>query len=142
MTSLRSQRFAFLWLALTGAFLLGAALPSGWMPASSEGAMRIVLCTGAGPLEVRADDATRPGLAKLGALLDHAQRGGHSGDDAPRDPCPFGVALSQALDVPPPPAVLGIPALAAQPATPDEITARLVAARNLRPPARGPPRFA
>lgn len=127
MTLLRRLPPAVSALLLALAIMGRALLPTGWMPVSTEGGVRITLCTGAGPV-----------VATLVADGSVQRESGKT----PHDPCPFGLAGAAALDAPP------LPVLASPPVQPVAqffaalIVARLVAWRALRPPARGPPHFA
>ncbi len=112
-------------LLLAAALLARLLVPGGWMPViDASGAVRVAICTGAGPttITLHTDPAGQP--------------------EAPRDPCPYGLAGAQALAVPPPPALPLAPAALALLLLPALLAARLVAWRAMRPPARGPPVFA
>lgn len=139
MTHSRTPGFG-LWLLIAAAILLRSAVPTGWMPVAGESGLRIVLCSGSGPVEPVAAKASHDTHSA------HHDMGGmdHSGDhgSAPHDPCPFGLALAKAFDLPPALAVVVLPEQAAALDGPARVTARLVAIRSLRPPARGPPSFA
>ena len=127
MTRLRqSRRLAFAWLLFAAAVVARAAMPAGWMPSVDQGGVRVLLCTGYGPVSVLLDAD--------GQLQEEEPQ-----QETRHDPCPFGVATAKAFDLPQALAldlpasafsVLSGPALAA---------ARLAAWRSLRPPARGPP---
>ncbi len=134
MKALRPSSPGLVWLLLAGALLLRAAMPTGWMPTTDETGFRILLCSGSGPVET----ATAELKERLQA--GHAQQ--NDGNDTPRDPCPFGLALSQALAMPAAPVADLPPEAVAALDGPAPVTARLVARRSLRPPARGPPSFA
>ncbi len=129
VTVLRSFRLPWIWLLLGAALVLRAALPSGWMPAANPDGLRMALCSGAAQK-----------FAVLGA--DGRLHRDAPAEQAPRDPCPFGIAAAQVadlptqIDLPQPPAPLAVmpPPALAQAAAP--------ARRNLRPPARGPPALA
>lgn len=126
MTSLRRSRLTFVWLLLAAALLARALMPAGWMPTVEQDGIRIALCTGYGPVTVVLDREGAP-------RKDGPQR------QSPHDPCPYGVATAQALDLPPALALNLPPAAVAALTGPAVVTARLVAERSLRPPARGPP---
>lgn len=124
MTALRrlSPSAAMLLLAL--AVLARLALPSGWMPVAHAGEIKVMLCSGAGPVAVTLD------LGKGAAPA------------APRDPCPYGLAGAAPADLPP---LFALPEVLRWPETPAFAAphvARLVAWRATRPPARGPPLIA
>jgi len=138
VTMMRTSRLLFLWLAIAGAVILRAAMPTGWMPAHEDGKVRIVLCSGSGPVELASAELRD----RLGLTAHQTERGGEDRGDASHDPCPYGLALAKAFDVPPAipstPTVDRIPSLHG----PAYVTARLLALRSLRPPARGPPEAA
>lgn len=115
-------------LAVLAAFLIRAALPMGWMPAQTQDGIRVLLCSGKGAIELALPKSDRGG-----------EQPGQSKDDLPRDPCPFGASLAKAFDLPAPLALPAMPMLAAAVKSPEAVTARIVAARGIRPPARGPP---
>ncbi|MFC0588840.1 hypothetical protein ACFFF7_05385 [Novosphingobium aquiterrae] len=121
MTALRRLPPSAALLVLALAVLARLALPSGWMPVAHAGEIKIMLCSGAGPVAVSLD------------------LGKGTAPQTPRDPCPYGVASAAPADLPPPIALPDdrhwpeVPAFAAPHA------ARLVAWRATRPPARGPP---
>lgn len=106
-------------LLLFAALALRVAVPGNWMPVSdARGEITLALCSGASPLVVHLDEQV---------------------PQPPRDPCPFALATGGALLTPDLPvlptaiAVIGaLPPMAL-------IAAKLAAARQLRPPARGPP---
>lgn len=126
----RSISPAVLLIALLAAILPRVLVPSGWMPVAGVDGVRIEICTGSG--------ATTMIMDRGGGL----HREGEAPAPRPRDPCPFGIGMAPALDLP---AVAALPlasAALARPAAPILFAARLVAWRNLRPPARGPPAFA
>jgi len=126
-------------LVIAAAFVIRAALPLGWMPMSTDDGIRVMLCTGKGTIELPlANPANNAAVAVADAMGDPADGNG----DMPHDPCPFGVALAKALDLPPPVELPEMAAIAAPEQNPDAITARIVAARSIRPPARGPPALA
>ena len=108
----------FLGLALA----LRALVPAGFMPVADSEGLRVEICSGSGPMVIEIDPGRRD-------------------SQPPRDPCPYGLAMGAALDVPPLPVLADAPAYA-EPVWPGLSPARLVAARSLRPPARGPPAFA
>ncbi|MBN8501303.1 MAG: hypothetical protein J0M19_09160 [Sphingomonadales bacterium] len=122
MTTLRRLDPLFIVLLLAATLTLRLAIPAGFMPVAAPGGIEVRLCSGAGMTSVVLDPAA-------------------PGDDQPRDPCPYGLAMGLALDVPQEPVLAEAPQFAA-PAWRGLIAARLVAARSLRPPARGPPAFA
>jgi hypothetical protein len=132
MRETRNFGLAFAALAVAAAFLIRAALPLGWMPAQTQDGIRVLLCTSDG-------SSTRTIELVLPKSGDDGQGTGQHPDDLPRDPCPFGAALAKAFDIPAPLAVPEIPALAAPEVRMETVTARIVAARAIRPPARGPP---
>lgn len=122
MSLLRRLHPAFAALLLAATLALRIATPAGYMPVTDEHGLRVAICSGSGASFVEID----PGLP---------------GKQAPRDPCPYGLAMGGALDVPP---VLALP-MAPQFAPgiyPGLVAARLTAWHALRPPARGPPAFA
>jgi hypothetical protein len=101
------------------------------MPDTGKDELRVMLCSGSGPVEVLLQPASG--------------EDGHSlpGDNDQRhDPCPYGLALGKALD----PAGVALPLPVQQTAsllaTPMPGAARQAAMRGIRPPARGPPLFA
>lgn len=122
MSVLRRLNPVLVLLLLVATLGLRLAIPAGYMPVADEHGIRVQICSGAGTAWVELDPGT-------------------SGQDQPRDPCPYGLAMGAALDVPQLP-VLAEAAAFAEPVWPGLIPARLVAARSLRPPARGPPAFA
>lgn len=127
VTRLRqSRRLTFVWLLLVAALMVRAAVPAGWMPSVDRGGVRIVLCTGYGPVTVVLDAAGHV----------HKDEPQHK---APHDPCPFGLAAAKALDLPPEIGLALPPAAIAALTGPALAAARFVAWRSLRPPARGPP---
>ena len=112
-------------LALLALAVLARALvPSGWMPVAHAGELKIMLCSGSGPVAVSIDLGT--GAAP----------------QTPRDPCPYGIAAGDAADLPPPLSLAVLPRWPDVPALAAPHAARLVAWRATRPPARGPPAFA
>ena len=117
-----SPRKALILLAL--AVLARALVPSGWMPVAHAGELKVMLCSGSGPVEVAVDLGKGPA------------------PQTPRDPCPYGVTTASAADVPPPITLLAAPRWPDTPVFAAPHTARLVAWRATRPPARGPPSFA
>jgi len=119
-------------LLVLAAFVVRAALPLGWMPMQTQDGIKVLLCSGDGSTG-RTIELTLPKTRSDG-------RGSNpSPDDVPRDPCPFGISSAQAFDLPAPIALPAMPAIAASVKSPQAITARIVAARGIRPPARGPP---
>lgn len=122
MNVMRRLNPVFVLLLLVATLGLRLAIPQGYMPVADEHGIRVQICTGAGVTFVELDPGT-------------------SGHEQPRDPCPFGLAMGAALDLPETPVLSEAPAFAA-PSYAGLIPARLVAARALRPPARGPPAFA
>lgn len=122
MSVLRRLNPVFVLLLLVATLGLRLAIPAGYMPVADEHGIRVQICTGAGTTFVELDPGT-------------------SGQEQPRDPCPYGIAMGAALDAPEAPVLAEAPVHAA-PAYAGLIPARLVAARSLRPPARGPPVFA
>lgn len=137
MNALRRNNLVIVWLALAGALALRSLVPTGWMPIVDNGAIRIMLCDGAGPVELS------PPASDQQVHGSHTQHGGeHEGghhDNAPHDVCPFGLALGNAFDLPAPPSILEPPNLSANIEVPALIAAGVVARRNLKPPATGPP---
>jgi hypothetical protein len=119
-----------LWLLAAVVLLLRAAVPAGWMPQAEGGELRVALCSGSGPIELI-----------LGA--DGTYHREAPAQPVRHDPCPFGLATAQALDLP---TALAIePPLYAQ--APDLLPqARYTVPprvhRALRPPSRGPPALA
>lgn len=128
MRNLPRPGLTFAALLVLVAFLIRAALPLGWMPAQTQDGIRVLLCSGKGTIELI--------LPKSGQDGDDS---GQSHEDLPRDPCPFGVSLAKAFDLPAPITVPPMPALAATEPRLETVTARIVAGRCIRPPARGPP---
>lgn len=122
MSPLRRLHPVLVLLLLSATLALRVATPAGYMPVVDAQGLRVAICSGSASSFVEID----PGLP---------------GKQAPRDPCPYGLATGGALNVPP---VLALP-MAPQfaPATyPQLVAARLTAWHALRPPARGPPTFA
>lgn len=117
-----SPRKALTLLAL--AVLARALVPTGWMPVAQAGELKVMICSGAGPVAVTLD------LGKGAA------------PETPRDPCPYAVAAPDAADTPPPLELAVAPRWPDEPAFAAPLAARLVAWRANRPPARGPPLFA
>lgn len=117
-----SPRKALVLLAL--AVLARALVPSGWMPVAHAGELKVMLCSGSGPVAISID------------------LGKNAAPQTPRDPCPYGVTTAAAADVPPPLALIVAPRWPDTPAFAAPIAARLVAWRATRPPARGPPTLA
>ncbi len=107
-----------------------------------DGSLRIMLCDGTGPVELAAAPTGEHAHHEVGHSGHHGEGHDDGHGDAPRDPCPFGLALSSALDLPPAPATAP-DLLFDAPLDPAAfVIARLAAWRSLRPPARGPPAFA
>lgn len=123
MNALRRINPSFLLLLMAAALMLRIAVPAGFMPVADADGIRVEICTGAGKTFVE--------------LVP-----GGSGGEQPRDPCPYGLAGAAALDVPPAVGIAAIPLPQIILSYPELILARLVTARALRPPARGPPAFA
>lgn len=122
MSLLRRLHPAFAVLLLMATLALRVATPAGYMPVADEHGLRVAICSGNASSFVEID----PGLP---------------GKQAPRDPCPYGLATGGALDVPKemtPPAAPQF----ARAIYPGLVAARLAAWQALRPPARGPPAFA
>ena len=120
MDALRRLPRPFALLLLLAALALRIVVPGNWMPVSdARGDITLALCSGAAPLVVHLDQKV---------------------PQPPRDPCPFALANGGALLTPGLPA-LSVPAPVIGSLAPTAlIAAKLVAARQLRPPARGPPR--
>ena len=137
--------FSCLVMLLAAALLTRAGMPTGWMPmAGADGAVRIMLCDGYGPVELaqpagKTDPHAHHHMAQGHDGGDHSLHHGGHGKDVPRDPCPFGVALSGATDLPGVPVEVAPEAIGAPLEMPALVAARLVAWRTARPPARGPP---
>jgi len=117
------------WLLLA-VLLLRAAVPAGWMPQVDTGGIRVALCSGSGPIEL---------------ILD---ADGNYHREAPatpttHDPCPFGLATAQPLDLPSTMAVEA-PGYAADPIAPraNRTAIAYLSPSTLRPPTRGPPLLA
>ena len=123
MTILRRFNPAFLMLLMLAALALRIAVPAGFMPVADAEGIRVEICTGAGKGFIELDP-------------------GNSRGEPQRDPCPYGLAAAAALDAPPPLGLLTAPPAPLALPYPGLIAARLIAARALRPPARGPPAFA
>lgn len=122
MNVLRRLHPAFAMLLLAATLALRMATPAGYMPVADEHGIRVAICSGSASSFVEID----PGLP---------------GKETPRDPCPYGLAMGGALDVPP--AIAWPAAPQFTPAVyPGLVAARLTAWHALRPPARGPPTFA
>ena len=119
-------------LLVAALLVVRAAVPLGWMPAQTQDGIRVLLCTGDGSA------ARTIELFVPKAGVDRQGSGEHPGDPA-RDPCPFGLSFAKAFDLPAAVAVPPMPAIAALGKAPEAVTARIVAARGIRPPARGPP---
>ena len=122
MNRLRRLHPALALLLLTATLALRMATPAGYMPVADEHGIRVAICSGSAASFVEID----PGLPAK---------------EAPRDPCPYGLAMGGALDVPP---AIALPASQqfAPAVYPGLVAARLTAWHALRPPARGPPTFA
>lgn len=121
------------WLLFVAALLLRAGIPIGWMPVAGDDGLRIMLCSGTGPVEI----AVEPGAAHHNH---HHQQQGHG--EGGHDPCPYGLALGKSLDLALSPATLLPPETIAALSAPMLATAWSAARRSLRPPVRGPPAFA
>ena len=132
MRKVRNPFLILVALMFVAALVARAALPTGWMPAQSNGVIRVMLCSGKGAIEL----PVRP------ANDDSGHSGKGQGDRTPHDPCPFGTALGKAFDLPSPVVVDTIRLVVPPESGPEQVVARLVAARGIRPPARGPPAFA
>lgn len=132
MRRTRNPSLILVALIFAAALIARAVLPVGWMPAQSDGVIRVMLCSGKGAIEL----PVRP------ANDEDSHSGKGQGDNTPHDPCPFGTALAKAFDVPSPITVAAIAFMVPPEMGPQQTTARLVAARGIRPPARGPPAFA
>ncbi len=128
MIGLRRINMPIVWLVLAAALLVRAAIPMGWMPVVQAGGIRIALCTSAGPA-----------FATLGS---DGRLHRDTLPEAPRDPCPFGLALAQAADLPSPLTLSPAPLMPALLASPTPVAAAYIQQRLTRPPARGPPAFA
>lgn len=124
MCLLRRLDPRLLLLLMAAALALRIAVPSGFMPVADEHGLRVEICTGSGPLTVEIDPGKTPQ------------------QEQQRDPCPFGLAAGPALTLPPLPQLPAAPLAHSPPPYPGLVAARLIAARALRPPARGPPVFA
>ena len=132
MRRTRNPSLILVALIFAAALIARAVLPVGWMPAQSDGVIRVMLCSGKGAIELPVRPANDDG--------DRSGKG--QGDDTPHDPCPFGTALGKAFSVPPTVAIDTVRFVVPPETGPQQTTARLVAARGIRPPARGPPAFA
>lgn len=121
MSLLRRLHPAIAALLLAATLALRIATPAGYMPVADEHGLRVAICSGSASSFVEID----PGLP---------------GKQAPRDPCPYGLAMGGALNVP---SVLALPMAPkfAPEIYPGLVAARLTAWHALRPPARGPPAF-
>lgn len=126
MNPIRSYR-PILWLALVAAVLLRAALPSGWMPVAQDDGIRVLLCSGSGPVEivVPVKRAAEPSNGDHGAV--------------PNEPCPYGLALAKVMDMPAAAPEVAMPHAGKALDGERLAAARLAILHNLRPPARGPP---
>lgn len=139
MRSTRRPALILAALVIAAAFVIRAALPLGWMPMSTYDGIRVLLCSGKGAIEL---PLHKPGNDAADTFADAMDDPVDGDGDLPRDPCPFGVSLAKAFDLPSPVEIPAMPAIAATARSPDAITARIVAARSIRPPARGPPALA
>lgn len=137
MNRLRRNNLAIVWLALAGALLLRSLMPTGWMPMVDNGAIRIMLCDGFGPVELSPPVAESP-MHDAHSQHGGAHQGGHH-ENAAHDPCPYGLALGSAFDLLPAPQTLTLPAMLAHIDAPARIFARMAARRSIKPPATGPP---
>ena len=135
MRTLRHPGLSLAALLVVAALLVRAVLPLGWMPAQTQDGIRVLMCSGDGSTG-RTIELTLPKSRSEGRGSIPSQ------DDVPRDPCPFGLSFAKAFDLPAPIALPAMAAIAAPEKTPEAITARIVAARGTRPPARGPPDLA
>lgn len=119
MDALRRLPRPFALVLLFAALALRVAVPANWMPVSdTRGEITLALCSGAAPLVVHLDKQV---------------------PQPPRDPCPFALANGGALLTPELPTLAAIEPVRGLLPVSELIAARLVAARQLRPPARGPP---
>jgi hypothetical protein len=130
VTGMSPFRLRALWLLAALVLLLRAGVPPGWMPQAEGGELRVALCSGSGPIELI-----------LGA--DGTYHRETPSRPARHDPCPFGLATPQALDLASavaiePPAYAAAP----EPAPPAQRAAPARSHRALRPPSRGPPALA
>jgi hypothetical protein len=130
VTGTSPSRLRALWLFAALVLMLRAAIPAGWMPQADAGEIRIALCSASGPVELT--------LAADGTFHRDAPA-----PPAPRDPCPFGMAIAQPLDMPPL-AAIEPPTFAVDPAPALPVSTAQVprSHRALRPPSRGPPTLA
>lgn len=127
---MRSSTRWSLWL-LALVLALRSLVPTGWMPTAGDDGIRVLLCTGSGPVAL----VLHPGG-------DHRDGDHRDGDGAPgeiRDPCPFAVALGKAAPPPPPDAEIAPAVAHAQAHVAMLATIGAIVRRSLRPPARGPP---
>ncbi len=122
MNLLRRLHPALALLLLTATLALRLATPAGYMPVADEHGIRVAICSGSASSFVEID----PGLPA---------------QEAPRDPCPYGLAMGAALHAPTP-ALPPAPPVYTPAHYPGLVAARLTAWHALRPPARGPPAFA
>jgi hypothetical protein len=141
---MRSSHLGLCWLAVVSALFLRALVPSGWMPVASGDGIRIMICSGHGPVEITQPHSSHGAMARHHQAADHlggqAHHGpAHDGGKVPHDPCPYGLALAKALDLPPPLAVIAPTEAVATPSGPAWIEVRPIARRSVRPPARAPP---
>lgn len=119
-------------LVLAAALLGKLLVPGGWMPVQADGhGVRIILCSGDGPLDAWLDATGKVHKGKL-----------PSDSKGARDTCPYG-ALSAPADLP---LVLALPAPALTGPAPQRLPEIAVAVgRGLAappPPATGPPHSA
>ena len=121
------------WLLFVAALLLRAGIPVEWMPVAGDDGLRIMLCSGTGPVEI----AMEPGPAHHDH---HHQQQGHG--EGGHDPCPYGLALGKSLDLALSPTTLLPSEINVAFSLPMLATARIAVRRNFRPPVRGPPAFA
>ena len=132
------------WL-IAAALILRAMVPFGWMPTeAAAGGLRIVLCSGSGPIELSPDGDRRFAALAVRAAMEQSSAGrpgsaNPHGNGAPHDPCPFGAALGKACDIP---VAIAAPqgrvAFERLPQAAPDLT-QFVSRDSLPPPARGPP---
>ncbi|WP_375382531.1 hypothetical protein [uncultured Sphingomonas sp.] len=130
---------ALLLLLVALAMAVRAAVPAGWMPMTgADGATRLVLCPGSGPV---AGGGAMPGMAMVATSLD-----GHHDPAAPAadHDCPFGVtALAVDLAVPlVAPLGVGIVATTVAAPSPALLPGRGRGLAAPPPPSTGPPALA
>lgn len=123
----RRQFSSFTLLLLAVALLARAALPAGWMPIAQDGGVRIAICTGQG--------AVMAVLGPDGKIHPDAP-------EAPRNPCPFGMAGGEPFALPTVQPLLVAPLRLEQAPSPALAAIELTIRRSLLPPARAPPAFA